>query len=184
MSSLSYRTVWLHLQEQWEKPHHTRVIVDAIRILFSSWQLHTIDKMKAKELTWGCNKVILNKCKLYWNKKHHRHLEAIIRNVSSISTQSELWAVQSVSSATHPSAEPSMLVCLGRLQQVKKKGFLKATYHPLGGRGTPSLLPFLIQEFPNSLSHWNSRWHLLWCRWAPATQPGKVFPRRRTTPRR
>lgn len=46
-----------------------------------------------------------------------------------------------------------MLLCLGRLQQEKEKGFLKATYHPWGGKGPPSLLPALRQEFPNSLSH-------------------------------
>lgn len=33
-----------------------------------------------------------------------------------------------------------MLDCLGRLQ-VKQKGFLKATYHPLGGKDTASLVP-------------------------------------------
>lgn len=84
--------------------------------------------------------------------------------------------MQSVCSASHHSAEPSMLVCFGRLQWVKKKGFLKATYHPLGGKGTPSLMPVLRQEFPNSLSHWNSWRHFLWCRWLPAPWPGKVFP--------
>lgn len=29
----------------------------------------------------------------------------------------------------------------------------EATYHPLGGKGTPSLMPVLRQGFPNSVSH-------------------------------
>lgn len=125
MSSLSYRTVWLHLQEQWEKPHHTRVIVDAIRILFSSWQLHTIDKMKAKELTWGCNKVILNKCKLYWNK-NIIGIWRLLLEMSPVSAhkvsyeQCSLWAVLHI-----PQQSQACWFALAGYNKWRRKAFWK-----------------------------------------------------------
>lgn len=125
VSSLSYRTVWLHLQEQWEKPHHTGVIVDAIQILFSSWQLHTIDKMKAKELTWGCNKVILNKCKLYWNK-NIIGIWRLLLEMSPVSAykvsyeQCSLWAVLHI-----PQQSQACWFALAGYNKWRRKAFWK-----------------------------------------------------------